>query len=118
MLTFRIILGSILLLFGGSFFVLATVSRGFRKSFGASPLSSLFVILPLAGMLLLLAALIFPAHKLLLHVGAVAAVGLVGFCIWQMVYEGGGVLWLALVVFGSWFVFYWQAAHGAGGQVK
>lgn len=113
MLTLRILLGAILVFFCGGYFVLATVARGFRQSFGASPLSILVVILPIAGMVLLIAALIFSAERMLLHVAAGAAVGLVGFCIWQIVSEGAGVLVLALIVLAAWFYYYWAAIHMA-----
>lgn len=114
MLTLRIILGAILILFSGSYFVLATVARGFRQSFGASPMSILMVILPLAAMALLLASLIFPTQRILLHIAAAMAVGLVGFCLWLMITEKAGILVVALAFLAAWFVFYWHAVRMTG----
>ena len=106
----RWILGSIALALGGGFVFLVIISNAFRRSFGASPNGALLLILPLVALGVLLAALLFPACKPLLHVAAVAAVGLVGFCIWQMVAESATVLWLALLYLAAWFAFYWLAA--------
>lgn len=106
----RWILGSIAVALGGGIVFLAIISNAFRKSFGASPNGSLVLVLPLAALGVLLAALLFPACKPLLHVAAVAAVGLVGVCLWQIVAESAMVLWLALVYLAAWFTFYWLAA--------
>ena len=106
----RWILGSIAVALGGGFVFLVIISNAFRKSFGASTKGPLVLVLTLAALGLLLAALLFPACKPLLHLAAVAAVGLVGFCIWQMVAESALVLWLALIYLAAWFAFYWLAA--------
>jgi hypothetical protein len=110
----RWILGSIAVAFGGGFVFLVILSNAFRKSFGASPNGALLLVLPLAALGVLLAALLFPGCKPLLHVAAVAAVGLVGFCLWQMVAESATVLWLALLYLAAWFTFYWLAGWRAG----
>jgi hypothetical protein len=82
------------------------VAGGFRKSFGASPPSPLIVIGPLAALTVLLATLIAPTHRTLLHIGAAAALMLVGFSIWQIISESATVLWFGLIFLGLWFVFY------------
>ncbi len=110
MTALRWILGLIAVFFAGGFTFLVIISNAFRKSFGASANGPLFLIAPLAGLGLLLAAILFPTNKPLLHVAAVAAVGLVGFCIWQIVAEAAVVLWLALAYLALWFLYYWLAA--------
>ncbi|MFO1077304.1 MAG: hypothetical protein U1E73_06210 [Planctomycetota bacterium] len=57
--------------------VLATVAREFRRSFGASPANQLLVVLPVGALVLLLAGLVWPSRRILLHAGALAAVGLI-----------------------------------------
>jgi len=108
--TLRWILGAIIVLLGGGFIILSMVAGSFRKSFGASELNPLVTILPLAGMALLLTSLIFTANKPLLHLAAIAAVGLVGFCVWQMVKEAATVMWFPLLYLAGWFLYYWLAA--------
>jgi hypothetical protein len=112
MTVLRWILGSIAIALGGGFVFLVIISNAFRKSFGASPNGALFLILPLVALGDLLAALLLPVCKPLLHVAA-AAVGLVGFCIWQIVAESAMVLWLALLYLAAWFAFYWLSAWRA-----
>jgi hypothetical protein len=108
----RWILGTISVLFGGGFVALFVISNGFRRSFGASENNPLLVILPLAAVALLFAGLVAPSNRILLHVGAVAAVALVAFCVWQMITESATVLWLALLYIALWFVFYGSKAWG------
>jgi hypothetical protein len=111
--TLRWILGTVSVLCGGGLLALFVVSNGFRRSFGASETNPLLVILPLAAMVVLFAGLVVPSNKVLLHVGAVAAVALVAFCIWQMVTESATVLWFALMYLALWFVFYASKAWGS-----
>ena len=110
MMALRWTLGLTTALIGGAYLFLFLVSNGFRRSFGASENHPLLAILPLAAAALLLAGLLFPAQKLLLHLAAVAAVGLVCFCAWMLVKESATVLWFALLYLAAWFCFYWQAA--------
>lgn len=110
MTTLRWILGMIAVLFVGGFVFLVLVANGFRKSFGASEYSPMFIALPVIGMLLLLGGVAFPFSKPLLHTAAVAAVGLVCFCLWQIFREGDAPLWFAIAYLAAWFVYYWHAA--------
>jgi hypothetical protein len=110
--TLRWTLGVISVLFGSGFVALFVVSNGFRRSFGASENNPLLVILPLAAVGFLFAALVWPMNKPLLHAGAVAAVALVAFCIWQIISEAATVLWFALIYLALWFVFYGAKAWG------
>ncbi len=106
----RWILGTVGLLFGGGFFILAIIGNSFRKSFGASDNHPLLITLPLLGIALLLAAILLPANKPLLHAAAVAAIGLVGFCFWQIIRESAVPLWFVIAYLAAWFVYYWHAA--------
>mgnify|MGYP001567574712 CR=1 FL=1 len=108
--TLRWILGTIAALFGGGFVLLALLGNTFRKSFGASEHGPLFIGLPVLGVALLLAAIFCPSCKPLLHIAAVAALGLVGFCLWQIFAEGATPLWFAVAYLAAWFVYYWLAA--------
>jgi hypothetical protein len=110
MSTLRWILGGLALFFGGGFLVLCIVASGFRKSFGASELNPLLVVLPLAALAILLAGLLFPSSKPLLHTGALAAVGLIGFCVWQMIVDFATVLIFGIAYLVAWLAFYWMAA--------
>jgi hypothetical protein len=111
--TLRWTLGVIAVLFSGGFVILVLMANGFRKSFGASESGPLFIALPVIGMLLLLGGIMFPFSKPLLHIAAVAAVGLVGFCLWQIFSESAVPLWFAIAYLIAWFVYYWLAAWRA-----
>lgn len=106
MLTLRWCLGLVAGLLGGGFLVLFFVSNGFRRSFGASENNPLVAVLPLAAIGLLVAGVIAPGSRLLLHLAALAALGLVGFCVWQLIKEAATVMWFALLYLTAWLVFY------------
>lgn len=106
MLALRWCLGVVAGLLGGGFLTLFFVSNGFRRSFGASENSPLLAILPLAALGLLVAGVIAPGSRLLLHVAALTALGLLGFCVWQLIKEAATVMWLALFYLTAWLVFY------------
>jgi hypothetical protein len=108
--TLRWILGSIAVVLGGGFVILVLLGNAFRKSFGASEHGPLIIGLPVVGVGLLLAAIFFPASKPLLHVAAVAALGLTGFCVWQITAKGEAPLWFAVAYLAAWFGYYWLAA--------
>jgi hypothetical protein len=96
---------------GGGYPFLFLVSNGFRRSFGASANNPLLAILPSTAMMLLLGSIMFPGQKILLHITAVVAVALVGFCIWTLIKEAATtVMWFALFYVAAWFTFYWLAA--------
>jgi hypothetical protein len=110
MTTLRWILGTVAALVGGGFTLLFLASNGLRRSFGASENNPLIAILPLLALGLLLAALVTPTQRTLLHMAAVAAAALAGFSIWMLVRESATVMWLSLVYLALWFGFYWLAA--------
>lgn len=108
MLAYRWLLGLILAGLGGAFVVLSIVASGFRKSFTGTGANPLTTIVPVAAMLILLGGLIAPGNRTLLHVGATAALGLLGFCVWLMFSEKAvSVLWGVLYLL-AWLYFYWK----------
>jgi len=111
LIALRWALGLILAGIGGGFFVLTMVASGFRKSFGASEINPLLQILPIAAMLVLLAGLIAPSNRILLHIGAVCAVAIMGYCVWVMLYESAQVVWVGLIYMAGWLYFYWRSAY-------
>ena len=110
MMLFRWILGTILVLLGGGYTILLIVAAGFRSSFGASDNNPLVEIFPLVAAVVLLAGLIFPTRKKLLHSGAIGAVGLVAFCIYMFLTEAAVVLWYLVLYLAAWLFFYWRSA--------
>jgi hypothetical protein len=118
MITLRWILGAVIVLLIGGFLFLFMVASGLRKSFGASENHPLLAILPVVAAGLLLAGLLLPASKPLLHAAAVAAVGLIGFCVWMLIRESATVLWFGLFYLCVWLVYYGLAAwsHPATGD--
>ena len=90
--------------------VLMIVAGGFRKSFGASPVNPFWQLLPFIAMAVLLAALIAPANRLLLHAGALAALALTAFCLWQLIAESATITWVGIAYLLVWLFFYWRAA--------
>ncbi|HMP84220.1 MAG TPA: hypothetical protein PKA41_16095 [Verrucomicrobiota bacterium] len=100
--TLRWILGSIAVVLGGGFVILVLFGNAFRKSFGASEHGPLFIGLPVIGVGLLLAAILFPSSKPLLHVATAATAGLVGFCGWQIFAKDEAPLWFAVEHPAAW----------------
>jgi hypothetical protein len=110
--TLRWALGIVLALLGGGYLALLVFSNGFRRSFGASGNSILFVILPLAAMAMLFAPLVLPTNRTLLHLGAIAAVAMIGLCLWQIISDSAIVLWFAILYLVLWLWFYASTAWG------
>lgn len=106
MLAFRWILGLLAVGLGGGFVFLVLVGNALRRSFGASPKGPYVPVLPLLAILLLVAGLIAPHCRPLLHLAAIAALGLAVACVWQIVTDAAVVLWLGVGYLALWFVFY------------
>lgn len=115
MIALRWIMGLLLVATSGGFIALTQFSRGFRRSFGMSPLSPLIQVLPLACAALLLAGLIIPGNRTLMHMGAAAAVTLIGFCVWQAFAEKAVVVWFGVAYMLVWLWYYWRSVHAASG---
>lgn len=107
----RWLLGILAAGLGGGFLFLVILSNAFRRSIGATPNGPLLLILPLAAIGVLLAAILHPTFKPLLHTAAVVALALLGFCIWQIITESAMVLWLGILYLAGWFTFYSLAAR-------
>jgi hypothetical protein len=109
----RWFLASITALVTIGFVVLLVVADGFRRSFGASENGPLIVVLPLTVMLLLLASLLLPGQRVLLHVAAAVALVLVGCSVWVLG-ESAFVGSMGLLYSGLWWAWYWHAAWQQG----
>ena len=112
--TLRWILGVVLALLGGGYLALLVLSHALRKSFGASEHNPIIALLPGVAAAFLFAALIWPENRLLLHLGAAAALALISACVWQIVSESAAVLWFGILYLVAWFVFYGLAGWRSG----
>lgn len=86
--------------------VLTVVAANFRKSFGASPTSPLVVALPYLALAIMLAGVLFPGQRWVLHVGALTAAILAITCVVQM----SGISLVGILYSGLWLVYYGFAA--------
>ena len=116
MIALRWILGIAAAVVGGGFIALSILGGGFRKSFGASETHPLGIWLPLLAFAPMVASLVAPTQKPLLHLAAVSALAIAAYCVWQIVSESANVLWVALLYLGLWFVYYLHAAWEIGGR--
>lgn len=105
----RWILGPITVLAAAGFVGLVLLANAARAVLNQPAHGPSFILLPVAGITLLLAAIIFPNRQPLLHAAAVAAVGLAFFFGWQTIDEGAGV-WRAFAYLAAWFFYYYLAA--------
>lgn len=104
-------------LLGGIAGVLAVVwvgfflfANSFRRSFGASPNAVWKGIVPLAVMLLVLAATLLPQHRALLHLTTVAMAATAIGCV-VIMREAPFLASLGLLYACGWFYFYWTATR-------
>lgn len=102
----RWMLGIIAAVFGGGFVVLVVLANAFRSSFGATEHGPWFIGPPVVASGLLLAAILYPSSKPLLHSAALAALGLASVCLWLILAQGETSLWFALVYLATWFLYY------------
>ena len=87
---------------------LVALGGNVRRSFGASPVAPLVTILPALLMVLVLATLLWPGHRALLHVtAALALLGLVGSA--TIFRESVATSVLAAGYLACWLVYYWLA---------
>lgn len=109
MLALRWTLAVIAALVGGGFLLLNAWDSGFRRSFGASDTGPLIPLVLVIIFGALIASVVVPDQRWLLHSTAVIVVALTVACFWM--FRGspflGTVGWLYL---GAWLVFYWQTA--------
>ena len=116
MLALRWILGLSAVGLGSGLVFLLVVGSAFRRSFGASSTGPLMPIAVGLAIVLLIAGLIAPQCRPLLHAAAIAAAGLAVFFLWQIVTDAAVVLWFGIAYLALWFVFYARslAVDGTG----
>lgn len=102
----RWILGLVTSGAGLGWILLSVVGGGFRKSLGASEIPLLVVGAPLGVAGVLLAGLLFPGYRGLLHAGAGVSVVILGICLLNPAGLGG----FGILYFGLWLTFYYLAA--------
>lgn len=117
MLAFRWLLGLCAVGFGGGLVFLLVVGNALRRSFGASATGPVMPILVGLAIVGLVAGLIAPHCRPLLHAAALAALGLAAFFVWQIVSDAAVVLWFGIAYLVLWFVFYAQSLASGGGPV-
>lgn len=88
---------------------LLVAADSFRSSFGASANGPLKAIVPLAIGAILLAGMMMPERRLLLHVGAVTAVGLVAGSLW-IARETTFMAGLGICYSAGWLIWYYVVA--------
>ncbi len=104
----RWILGIVTALVGGGWLALVVLADGFRRSFGASENGPLIAIGPMLVAALLLASLVAPGQRFLLHSTAVVVVAMALGSLWLLT-ESTGLGVSGLLYCGLWFLFYWRA---------
>jgi hypothetical protein len=101
-------IGIIAAVVGVGFFLLATAGSAFRASFGGSDQGPWVDLAPLLVAFLIVATVLWPDRRVLLHVTAILMAALVigsGFLMKETVFIGS-----CGVVFGAcWFLFYYRA---------
>lgn len=107
--TLRWVLASATALATIGFVALLVVAEGFRRSFGATENGPWTIGLPLAVMLLFLAALLLPGQRVLLHIAAALALALIGCSIWVL-RESAFIGTMGLLYAGLWCAWYWHTA--------
>ena len=108
MTTLRWTLGLVVTLTTAAFMALVIIGGGFRRSFGASDNSGLQIVIGLAVAGLVIASLIAPERRVLMH--AVAVV-IVAFAVLFLVImrQAPVVASLGLLYAIGWFAFYYRA---------
>jgi hypothetical protein len=86
---------------------LAVIGGGFRRSFGASATSPLVIAVPIIGGMLIIASLIWPDRRPLLHLTAVLVAALVVGCV-LIARETQFVAGLGMLVAAAWLWFYYR----------
>lgn len=109
MMTLRWILGVPTALAAGGWLVLAAWADTFRQSWGASKNSGLTVFGPFGALAALLASLVFPQQRILLHAVAAGVALLVAESI--MLFPKASGLGVTMLVYcGLWLTYYGLAA--------
>lgn len=109
MSTLRWALAAVTAVVAVGFLALLTWADGFRRSFGASANGPLIAGAPLGVMLLVLASLLWPGSRALLHVAAAAVLALAVSSVW-LLRESPSLGCAGLVFSGLWSLWYWHTA--------
>lgn len=117
MTTLRWILGIVTALGLGGWLLLASWGDGFRRSFGASGLTGAIVFVPVLLLGLLLASLVLPEQRVLLHATA-ATVILVAIGCFALLPNAAGAGSLGLCYCGMWMAYYALALGPRAGAVS
>jgi len=111
------VLATVTALVAVGFLALLTWVDGFRRSFSASADGPLTAGAPLVVMLLLLASLLWPGQRMLLHVTAAVVLALAACSAWgprESVFLGVA----GLLFSGLWSVWYWHSAWASSATLS
>ena len=104
-------LGIITALASAGFLALVVFGDGFRRSYGASENGALKVGVSLVVQAALLASIVAPGQRMLLHGVAVVVALLIAGCLW-IYRESAFAGTTGLAYCGMWVGYYWQAVWG------
>ena len=107
----RWILGITTAIGTAGFLALIVFGDGFRRSYGASENGALKVGISLVVQGALLASIVAPSQKMLLHCVAVVVAALIAGCLW-IYRESAFAGTTGLAYWGMLFGYYWQAVWG------
>jgi hypothetical protein len=109
MTVLRWVLGVTTFLAAGGLLLLVSWAGSYRRSWGASEKSGMVVLGPLLALMVLLATLVFPEAKMLLHL---AAMGMTVLSLASLLlfFHASGLCTTILVYSGLWFGYYGLAA--------
>jgi hypothetical protein len=117
MTTLRWTLGLVVAIASTGYFALVVIGGGFRRSFGASDKSGIQVIVGIVVTGLVLASLVWPEKRLLLHIVAVLMVALCIGCAFLARETMFGATVGALYAVG-WLTFYYRTVWAQAGQAS
>ena len=92
---------------------LVTIAGSFRRSFGASEKSPLLLAASVAGLLLVIASVVWPERRVVLHVVAVLMLALCVGCV-LIARETMFVATVGVIYAATWLMFYYRAVWATG----
>jgi hypothetical protein len=105
----RWVLGVVAAIAGALALAVLVIGGNFRSSFGASDSNPLVTLLPMLGIGVVLASVVWPQSRPLLHVAAAVVVAVAGLAAYLARREPNFATCLALYA-AAWLWFYWRAA--------
>jgi hypothetical protein len=109
MMTLRWTLGLVTTVVAIGWVALAIAGSGFRRSFGASGNPAWLIVIPVVVGLLVVASVVWPERRALLHVAALCMASLGVGCVF-LARETVFVAALGVCYALTWFAFYYRAA--------